>query len=174
MVTKEIKEILSNSKGNIFIYLMVVIIVFISVSALVMDFANLYNQSKKIKHAVNRSVKASTLQIQVGEKLANGDFIIDPVMAREAFESILAKNLGLDENTLEPLEKSVVDAKPNIIEFHVENNTPTTYTSSTLGVNYPLEHPSVIAVLEVRLRGVFIRRNIRVGKLSSSQLTSIY
>jgi hypothetical protein len=174
MVTKEIKKNFSNSKGGIFIYLIIVIVVFLGLSALVLDFSNVYIKSAKIKYAVNRAVKASTIQVLEGEELANGNFLIDEVVAQDTFERILAHNLGLDENTLEPLEKSLLTEKPTIKEFVVENNTPTIYNSPTLGRAYPIDNPSVIAVLEFKIRGVLIKKTLRISKLSSSQLTSIY
>lgn len=174
MVTKEIKKLLSNSKGGIFVYLTIVIIVFIGISALALDFSNIYIKSKKIKYAVNRAVKASTLSILKGEDLANGVFLIDEVEARDSFELILAHNIGLDENSLEPLEKSLVYEAPNIVEFVTANNTPTTYYSPTLGRTFNIENPSVIAVLEFKIRGILLKKTLRVAKLSSSQLTSIY
>lgn len=173
-VTKEMQKTLSNSKGGIFIYLIIIIIIFLGLSAIVMDFSNIYIKSKKIKYAVNRSVKASTLCILEGEELANGMFKIDDTVAQEVFETILAHNLGLDENTLEPLNKSLLDEKPVIKEFVVENNTPTIYNSPTLGRSYTIDNPSVIAVLNFKIRGVLLKKTLRISKLSSSQLTSIY
>ena len=174
MVTKEIKKTLTNTKGGTFIYLIVVIIVFLGLSALALDFSNVYIKAKKIEYAVNRSVKAGTLQILEGEELANGRFLIDETAARDAFEKILAHNLGLNEYTLEPLGKSLLCERPIIREFTVENNTPTVYHSSTLGRAYQIENPSVVAVLEFKIRGVLIKKTLRIAELSSSQLTSIH
>jgi len=174
MVIKEIKQNLSDEKGGAMIWFMIMVVAFVGISALVMDFGNLYIKSKQVKQAINRSVKAGTLAILEGDSLANGSFVIDDTQAENNFKLILAHNLGLDETTLEPLSKSVVSQAPIIREFSVENSTPTTYTSSALGKDFDIEHPSVIAVVEVKIRGIFIQRTIRVSKLSSSQLTSIY
>ena len=132
-------------------------------SALVLDFSNLYIKSKKIKSAINRAVNASTFQIKEGEELANGEFKIDEDEAETVFKETLAKNLGLDANTLEPLGKRLLPSPPIIKEFEVENDTPTTYNSPTLGMAYQIDRPSVIAVLEFQIKGVFIQRTLRVA-----------
>src|SRR6056297_3966110 len=98
-----------------------VIMVFIAISGLVMDFSNIYIKSNKVKQAVNRSAKASTIEILEGEDLANGVFYIDEGRANDTFNTILAHNLGLDDVTLEPLEKSILEEKPNILEFEAVN-----------------------------------------------------
>jgi len=174
MVMESIRRTLSNKKGSTYVYLIIIIVIFLGISALVLDFSNVYIKAKKIKHAVNRSVKASTLQIQTGDSLADGIFLIDETKAEEAFEQILAHNLGLNPASLEPLSKSLVYEKPTIREFHVENTFPANYYSPTLNNTFQLENPSVVAVLEFEIRGVLIRRTLRVSKLSSSQLISVY
>lgn len=170
----EIKKILLNEKGNILIYFILVILIFIAISGLVMDFANVYIKSSKVKEAVNRSVKAGTLEILEGENLANGLFYIDEDRADDTFKTILAHNLGLNEINLDPLEKSVLEERPTILEFEVINTTPSNYYSPTLERNFGIENPSIVTVLEFRVRGVFIKKTLRVSKLSSSQLTSVY
>lgn len=174
MVIKETQKILKNKKGGIFIWLMIIIMAFVGVSALVLDFFNLYIQSKQIKYAINRSVKAGALAIAKGDPLANGNFLIDDVEAIDNFNMILAHNLGLDEYTLEPLSRSIVYEKPVIRELEVINATPTVYNSPTLGKNFSLDKPTVVAVLEIKIKGLFLQKTIRVAKLSSSQLETIY
>jgi hypothetical protein len=169
-----IKKILSSKDGNIFIYFILVIMVFIAISGLVMDFSNVYIKSNKVKQAVNRSAKASTIEILEGEDLANGVFYIDEARANNTFRNILAHNLGLNDTTLEPLEKSILEEKPNILEFEAVNATPTTYYSPTLERNFDIENPSIVAVIEFKVRGVFIKKTLRISKLSASQLTSVY
>ncbi|KXG73724.1 hypothetical protein [Thermotalea metallivorans] len=171
---EEIKKNLSNQKGGAIIWLMIVIIAFVAVSALVLDFTNLYIKAKQVKLSLNRSVKAGSLAILEGEQLANGNFLIDTGRAENNFRKILAHNLGLNESTLEPLAKSVLSEKLIIKEFAVENNTPAIYYSGTLKRNFNIENPSVIAVVEVKIRGVFLQKKMRLSKLSSSQLISIY
>lgn len=184
-IVEKVKEILKNEKGNVFIYFIILIFILIGVTALVLDISNLYVKSKKIKHAVNRAVNAGALQILEGETLLDGTFIpseeladgifkIDETKAAIAFQTILAHNVGLDENTLEPLEKSLVYEKPVIKELVVENDTPKVYTSLAIGKSYELENPNIVAVLDFKIRGVFLKNTIRVFKLSSSQLTTIY
>lgn len=67
-----------------------------------------------------------------------------------------------------------VNKKSVIKEFSVENNTPTDYYSSTLNRKIHIEKPSVIAVIEFEIKGIFVKKTIIVSKLSSSQLTSVY
>lgn len=169
-----ISKYLNNKRGNMFVYLILMIFIFIVVISLVFDFTNVGIKSKKIKYGLNNSVKAAALQIQEGEELSEGKFLIDETLSEEAFKKILAHNLGLDENSLEPLKKSLVYEKPIIKEFHVENNTPTEYYSTTLNRNIKIEHPTVIAVIEFKVKGSMIKRTIQVAKLSSGQLKSVY
>jgi len=174
MVIKEIQKIIKSKKGGIFIWLMIIILAFVGISALVLDFFNLYIQSKQIKYAINRSVKAGALAIAKGEPLADGIFLIDETKAINNFNIILAHNLGLDEYTLEPLPRSIAYEKPIIRELEIINTTPTVYTSPTLSKDFSIEKPTVAAVLEVKIKGLFLQKTIRVAKLSSSQLGTIY
>ena len=125
------ERFLKNNRGNAFIWLIIFIFVFIGVSTLVIDYGNLYVKTKKVKYTMNRAVKAASLQIEEeGTDLANGVFKINQERAELAFKEVLAGDLGLDEVTLEPRVNSLLYAKPIVKEFEVENNAPTTYTSS--------------------------------------------
>ncbi|MBP1926728.1 hypothetical protein J2Z76_002598 [Sedimentibacter acidaminivorans] len=164
-----------NNKGNSYIWLIIFVVIFLGVGMLVMDQGSIYLNNKKVKEGLNRSVKAATLAIKEDEMLAEGRFKIDEVNAQINFKNILAENLGLDKTTLEPLETgSLVDKKPDVKEFVVENNTPKTYYSTILNHSFELENPSVMAVVQVKVKGVFSSKIITMYKLSSSQLTSIY
>jgi len=155
--------------------IIVYVVIFLGVGMIVMDQGSLYLNNKKVKEGLNRSVKAATLAIKEDEMLAEGRFKIDEVNAQINFKNILAENLGLDKTTLEPLETgSLVDKKPDVKEFVVENNTPKTYYSTILNHSFELENPSVMAVVQVKVKGVFSSKIITMYKLSSSQLTSIY
>lgn len=166
---------INNEKGSINILFVIIIFVFLGLALLVMDFGSLYTNNKSIKEGLNRAVKAAALAIQEDEQLAEGIFTIDPNRAEVNFKQILAENIGLNEVTLEPLPGgSLVTEKPDIIEFVVENATPATYYSPTLKNSFTYEHPTVLAVIQVKVKGVFSSRIITIYKLSSSQLTSIY
>lgn len=173
MITKTIK-ILKDKKGNAFLLLVLFVFIFTGITALVLDLNNLNIKSKKIKYAMNNAVKAGALQIKEGVELSEGIFLIDEVKAEDAFYQILAHNVGLDETTLEPLEKSLVYETPVIRELQVVNTTPTNYNSPTLGGTFFIEHPTIISVMEFKVRGILLKKTIRVAKLSSSQLKSIY
>ncbi len=142
---------------------------------LVIDFGSLYMNNKSVKESLNRAVKAAALAINEDEQLAEGIFTIDPAGAEVNFKQILSKNIGLNEITLEPLPTgSLLAEKPEIKEFIVQNTTPTTYYSPTLKIFFTFEHPAVLAVIQVRVKGVFSSQTFTMYKLSSSQLTSIY
>lgn len=173
MVNKTIK-ILNNDKGNSTIWLILMITVFLIATSIILELSTLYIKSNKIKEALNRSVKAGTLEVIEGTNLAKGIFLINETKAQQNFKTTLADNLGLDRNTLEPLQKSLVTQKPVIKEFTVENNTPKVYRSSTLNRDFNIENPSVVAVIEFKVRGIFFEKTIITYKLSSSQLTSVY
>lgn len=154
---------------------MVIAIIFIGISAVLLDSSSIYVNTKKIKSGLNLSVKAAALAIREDEQLAEGKFTIDPVMAEVNFKQILAKNIGLNEITLEPLSTgSLVTEKPDIKEFTVQNITPATYYSPALENSFTIKHPSVLAVIRVKVKGVFSSRVITIYKLSSSQLTSVF
>lgn len=164
-----------NNNGNSYIWLVVFIVIFLGIGMLVLDQGSIYLNNKKVKEGINRSVKAATLAIKDGNELAEGYFMIDEVNAVVNFKNILSENLGLDRTTLEPLVTgSLVTEKPVIREFVVENNTPKTYYSTILNHPFTLENPSVIAVIQVKVKGVFSSQSFTLYKLSSSQLTSVY
>lgn len=167
---------LHNKKGDVFIWLVIMIFAFTTISAVVMDFGNVYLKAKKVKFAVSRSVKAGSLAIDKGEQLAEGDFYIKEAQAKNNFREVLADNLGLDEGTLEPLATGSILTKPLIIkeEEVVNALTPTTYTSSTTGRDYQLSKPTFVGVVEVEIRGIFIKKTLTISKLSSSELRSKY
>lgn len=132
---------------------------------------------------MNRAVKAASLQIKNddtlinglnGSELAEGIFKIDDVKAKEIFKVVLSDNLALNNSTLEPKSNSLLYKKPIIRELEVINDTPTKYTSSNINQTYDVENPSVVAVLEFEVKGLFLKTDIKIDKLSSSQLTSIY
>lgn len=168
-------EYINNEKGSMNIWFVIIIFVFLGIAVLVMDFGSLYMNNKSVKEALNRAVKAATLAIKEDEQLAEGIFTIDPVRAEVNFKQILASNIGLNVVTLEPLPGgSLVTEKLDIKEFIVENSTPSTYYSPMLKNTFSFEHPSVLAVIRVKVKGVFSSRTFTMYKLSSSQLTSIY
>lgn len=172
MVNKAIKIL--NNKGNSLIWIIIVITIFVSVTGIVLELSTLYIKSNKIKESLNRAVKAGTLAEKENQNFAEGEFLIDKKQALQNFKMTLAHNLGLNESTLEPLQKSLINKKPIIKEFSVENNTPTDYYSSTLNRKINIDNPSVIAVIEFEIKGIFVKKTIIITKLSSSQLTSVY
>jgi len=166
---------INNEKGSISIWFVVIVFVFLAIAVLVIDFGSLYSNNKSVKEGLNRAVKAAALAINEDEQLAEGIFTIDPVQAEANFKQILAENIGLNEITLEPLPTgSLVTEKPEIKEFVVENITPAIYYSPALENAFTFEHPSVLAVIRLKVKGVFSSRVITMYKLSSSQLTSVY
>lgn len=169
-------KLLKNKKGDVFVWLIIVIFAFATMSALVMDFGNMYLKAKKVKYAVSRSVKAGSYAILEGEELAQGNFIIKEDKAKENFRKTLADNLGLNEATMEPLDTGSILTKPLIIkeEAIVNSLTNSTYTSITTGHDYQLTNPTFIGVVEVEIKGVFLRKNLVVSKLSTSELRSKY
>ena len=171
MVVKKLKN---NSGSTMIIWLIIISLIFILLSAFFIDFANLYTNAKKVKSSVNLAVKAASLQIKEDERLASGKFEIDKDKAYKAFIKILANNLNLDESTLEPLENSILYEKPVIREFEVINNTPMLYNSMILNNIYKVENSSVFVVVEFKIKTIFISGDIIVDKLSSSQLSTIY
>ncbi len=166
---------IKNEKGSINIWFVVIVFVFLGMAVLVIDFGSLYMNNKNVKEGLNRAVKAAALAIQEDEQLAEGIFTIDPAGAVVNFKQILSKNIGLNEITLEPLSTgSLVTERPEIKEFIVENSVPATYYSPALKNAFTFEHPAVLAVIRVKVKGVFSSRTFTLYKLSSSQLTSIY
>lgn len=170
----KIKKYVDNNRGNSFIWFMVLCIIFLGITVLVLDYGTLHMNAKRIKSGLNLAVKSGTLAIQENEQLAGGYFKIDSTQARKNFNKILAKNLGLNETTMTPLPSgSLVMEKPTIREFVVENTTPKTYYSGSLNQSFKIENPSVLAAIDVKIKGLFTSRKITMYKLSSSQLTSI-
>ncbi len=168
-------EKINNENGNTHIWVVVIILVFLMMAALIIDFGSLYMNNKTVKESLNRAVKAAALAIRENEQLAEGIFTIDPIRAEVNFKQILASNVGLNEITMEPLQTgSLVTEKPEIKEFIVQNATPAIYYSPALENTFNFKHPSVLAVIRVKVKGVFSSKIITLYKLSSSQLTSVY
>ena len=166
---------IKNEKGSINIWFVVIVFVFLGIAVLVMDYGSLYMNNKNVKEGLNRAVKAAALAIQEDEQLAEGIFTINPAGAEVNFKQILAKNIGLNEVTLEPLPGgSLVTEKPEIKEFIVGNSVPATYYSLAMKNTFVFEHPTVLAVIRVKVKGVFSSQTFVMYKLSSSQLTSMY
>ena len=166
---------INNEKGSINIWFVIIVFIFLGIAVLVIDFGSLYMNNKSVKESLNRAVKAAALAINENEQLAEGIFTIDPARAEMNFKKILSANIGLNQVTLEPLlTGSLVAEKPEIIEFIVENLTPATYYSPALENSFTFENPSVIAVIQVKVKGVFSSRTFTLYKFSSSLLTSIY
>lgn len=154
---------------------MILIFIFIGMAVILLDNASVYMNTKKIKSGLNLSVKAAALAINEDEQLAEGIFTIDQDQAEVNFKQILSENIGLNVITFEPLPTgSLLTEKPEIKEFIVQNITPATYYSPALKNSFTFEHPSVVAVIRVKVKGVFSSRIITMYKLSSSQLTSVY
>lgn len=169
------KNYIHNEKGSLSIWFIIIVFVFLGIAVLVMDFGSLYMNNKTVKESLNRAVKAAALAINENEHLAEGIFTIDPARAEVNFKQILAENIELNEVTLDPLPTgSLVTEKPEIKEFVVENSTPTTYFSPALASSFTFEYPSVLAVIRVKVKGVFSSRTFTLYKLSSGQLTSVY
>lgn len=168
------KKILNN-KGSISIWFVVIVFIFLGIAVLVMDLGSLYINNKTVKESLNRAVKAAALAINEDEQLAEGIFTINLARAEVNFKQILAENIGLNEVSFDPLPSgSLVTEKPEILELVIENTTPATYYSPTLKTSFTFEHPSVLVVIRVKVKGVFSSRTFTMYKLSSSQLTSVY
>ncbi|NBI07582.1 hypothetical protein [Senegalia massiliensis] len=172
MITNINKKMLSGKKGNAYLWLIIFIVIFTGLTAFIFDSANLKLKEKKVKNAVNNSVKASSLAVLEGEELARGNFLIDPVKGEENFITILANNLNLDKDTLEPIRKNIIYEKPNIVEFEIINNTESDYYSPTLNRTIEIQNPTTVAILEFKVKGMFRKKTLKIYKLSSSQLKS--
>jgi len=174
-------ENLKSKKGEGTIIISMFIILFILViSVISLDFASFYEKNMKVKACINRSVKGAALQIDTNINDTNNDnlsakgiFLIDEIKADNSFKHILSENLGLNENTLKPLSKSVLANTPEILEFKVLNdysNMPYEYYSSTLDRNFIVENPSVFVVLKFQVNSHFLKREYTFGKLGSAEL----
>ena len=175
MVIKRIRETLDNKGNAVIVWFMISVALFVGLQPLVIDFGGMLSSQIKVKNSLNKAVKAASLAIQDGEDLANGNFRINSGQAEVNFNRYIALNLGLNEITLEPLSTgSRLPKAPTVKEFVVQNTASSTYTSSYMGQTYQINKPTVISSLEFSYQGVFLRKSFRVGRLSSSQLNSVY
>lgn len=175
------KNNLKNKKGDtVIIFMIMILIFFVSVSIIGLDLYGLYSRNVKVKATMNRAVKGAAMQVDTeitdenGDNLAaKGIFLIDEAEATKAFEEIMSVNLGIDKATLEPLESSILRYKPEIVEFVILNdykNMPYEYTSAVLSEKFIVDHPTVFAVLKFNVDSFFLKEQYAVGKMSSSQL----
>ena len=143
------------------------------------DLSNFYNQNMKVKSAVNRAVKAASMQLDTvvvdlaGENLsAQGIFLIDEIKAEEAFKEVLNQNLGLDDE-LKPLSNSILSSPAEIMEFKILNdyqNMPYDYTSPVNGKTYNIKNPCVLTIMKIQIKSFLINKEMIFGRLSSSEL----
>lgn len=178
-----IRESFKSKKGeSTIIYVTFMIIFFLMTAIIGLDLSNFYMGNMKVKAAINRSVKASVLQLDTRKDdtdslnfAGKGIFLIDEDKAKKSFDKIISVNLGLDKDTLEPLERSVLKKKPEILEFVVLNdykNMPYEYYSPTLKSNFLVKNPSVFAVMKFEVKSYFVKKEYTFGKLSSAQLVN--
>lgn len=179
-----LRERFKSKKGeSTIIYVTFMVIFFLMTAIIGLDLSNFYMGNMKVKAAINRAVKASVLQLDTNKNDADslnfagkGIFLIDEDKAKKSFYKILSVNLGLDKDTLEPLQRSVLKRKPEILELIVLNDyekMPYEYYSPTLKSNFLVKNPSVFAVVKFEVNSYFVRKEYTFGKLSSAQLVNI-
>lgn len=175
------KKNLHNKKGDtVIIFMIMILIFFVSVSIIGLDLYGMYSRNIKVKATINRAVKGAAMQVdtqatdEYGNNLsAKGVFLIDETEARKIFEDIISVNLGIDKTTLEPLKNSILRHKPEVVEFEILNDykkMPYEYTSITLNEKFLIKHPTVFVVLKFKVDSFFLKDQYAVGKMSSSQL----
>lgn len=177
----ELKNVLKSKKGEGVVIISIFLLLFIiAISVVGLDFASFYDKNMKVKAGINRAVKGAALQVDTdildtdGNNLsAKGIFIIHQAKADNTFKYLLSENLGLENGTLEPLTKSILNSTPEIIEFEILNdykNMPYEYHSKTLDSNFLVENPSVFVVLKFQVNSYFLKQEFTFGKLSSAEL----
>lgn len=73
-------------------------------------------------------------------------------------------------------ELKILNVHPRILESDIPDvqETPHVYLMENTGEQQIVEYPTVVAVVEFEIKGIFIGRKIVVGKLSGAQLKSSF
>lgn len=160
---KIFKRFLFDKKGFMLISMMFLLIVFWYCWSLTMDGTDAKYAANTAKRALNRAVKAATLQVDK-EQLATGVLLIDEEDSRLVFDEIIRRNLFLNpDNT--PSSNSPLATAPQVLEYFVYQGPGFPYTHTyTIGgsfapIQYTFQDPGVMAVIKIQYRFNFIGNN---------------
>lgn len=146
----------SRNKGFATLWYMVAIVLIIFLASFVVSegFANV--QQGKVKTAMNRAVKAATLQYDMKIISDKAEIVIPKNDAKQAFKEYLTANLKLD-NALEPVKGSVFKKSFHIVEFNVidRQSLPHTVNNTAIQFNHTFQQPGVFAVVKTTLTDVW-------------------
>lgn len=149
-----------NDKGFLLLTCMFLLIIFWYCWSLSLDATDAKYAATTSKRALNRAVKAASMQVDQ-ELLAQGIIAIDEEVSRSIFENLLRINLFLNaDNT--PSAASPIAETPEIINYYVYQGPDFPYTSTYYvadGIN-PVQHtfndPGVLAIIKIRYKYNFI------------------
>lgn len=97
------------------VMLLLYITLFVAGIALITELPRaVYGADAVLAKAVERAARAASMMVDPAAQ-ASGSPVILPPSAHKAFRAVLAWNLKLDENTLEPLPGSVLAGAPSYV-----------------------------------------------------------
>lgn len=141
-------------KGIILLTILILIPLLWLLWSITMDGSDGRFIGKKLKTALNRSVKGAVLAVD-SESLAHGQIRIDETVSRSYFNHLLRLNLSLNSD-LTPRSSSPLLEPPEILEYHVYQGPVFPFTYHTvLGVTHIFNDPGVLAVVKARFKNNF-------------------
>ncbi|MFD1363093.1 hypothetical protein ACFQ4A_15700 [Lentibacillus salinarum] len=147
---------ISREQGFATIWYMIAIVLIISLASFVLSEGYANVQQNKIKTAMNRAVKAATMQYDTKELSENAKIVIPQGDAEQEFKTYLTDNLKLD-NDLNPREDSVFDHEFQVVDFSIidEGSIPYTVDLSDVRFRHTFEKPGVLAVVETTVTDIW-------------------
>ncbi|MFD1362710.1 hypothetical protein ACFQ4A_13705 [Lentibacillus salinarum] len=147
---------ISRNNGFATIWYMIAIVLIISLASFVLSEGYANVQQNKIKTAMNRAVKAATMQYDTKELSENAKIVIPKDKAKQEFKTYLTDNLKLN-NALNPTEDSVFENGFQIVDFSIidEESLPYTVERSDVQFRHTFQNPGVLAVVQTTVTDIW-------------------
>lgn len=156
---REMMSKLSNQKGSISIFVLILLILLFVMIALTSDIARLYAIKVQARHSLNLALRSACSQIDM-VALTNADnpqLIIIASDAETKFYQVLQANMRLDGNN-NPTTASVADKQVEICYFKVVNTTDLPFDVNYQGYTETINKVSCTGIIKVPVKlSVFAR-----------------
>lgn len=134
------------------------VVLFVVLTALVYDFAQIFYIKRSMKDALDLSTKAAALQLDEDPiKIGLGIFEIDVDKAKSVNEEIFIENLSIS------FENSIIST--DVLNVH-----STTSYNAPNGKQYSINSPTIFSSATYHYDGYFVKWDIDVELLSGSVL----
>lgn len=145
-----------SNKGFATIWYLIAVVVIVFMASFVISESYAETQQDEIKTAMNRAVKAATMQYDKDILSNEAKIVIPEDQANLKFKEYLEDNLKLD-NSLKPTEGSVFQNKFQLITFKVVDQESLPYTAEVTEAKFShtFKNPGVMAVIKTTVNDVW-------------------